>query len=228
MTSLEKNLAWIKAFFIVGMVFLSACKSHVMVNETSELPTDIEKILLLPFSDMPAVYGENVNIRCPLSGNVYMTGKVAKGSVDMLTDHLVDLLKDSKDFKLIPPSQAEGVLPGFMSKDNIRLSELQLLIETGRALGADAVIVGHVYRFKERVGNKYSVDSPASVTFDLHLIHMDSGRLIWSGHFHETQRSLSEDLFQIGTFLRRKGKWITAKEMATSGLEDLIETRLVR
>ena len=224
MVLFEKYVGLIKILLIMGIVFLSACKTHVVVNETSELPTDIEKILILPFKDMSAVYGENVNVRCPLSSNVYMTGKVAIGSVDILTAHMFDLLKDSKDFKLIPSSQAEGVLPGLLSKNTTRLPELQLLVETGRALDADAVIMGHIYRFKERVGNKYSVDSPASVTFDVHLIHVDSGRMAWNGHFHETQRSLSEDLFQIGTFLRRKGKWITAKEMATSGLEDLLKT----
>ena len=224
MALFEKYVGLIKILLIMGVVFLSACKTHIVVNKTSEMPTDIEKILILPFKDMSAVYGENMNIRCPLSSNVYMTGKVAIGTVDMLTDHMFDLLKDSKDFKLIPSSQAEGVLPGLLSKNTTKLPELQLLVETGRALDADAVIMGHIYRFKERVGNKYSVDSPASVTFDVHLIHVDSGRMAWNGHFHETQRSLLEDLFQIGTFLRRKGKWITAKEMATSGLDDLLKT----
>jgi hypothetical protein len=46
---------------------------------------------------------------------------------------------------------------------------------------------------------------------------------MWSGIFDETQRALSEDLFQLGTFLRRKARWITAEKMASSGLEDLLK-----
>ena len=32
-----------------------------------------------------------------------------------------------------------------------------------------------------------------------------------------------QDLLQIGTFLKRKGQWITAEEMAFSGLKKIIK-----
>jgi hypothetical protein len=104
------------------------------------------------------------------------------------------------------------------------LSEQDLWIETGRDLGADAVIVGHLYRFRERIGTQYSVEVPASVAFDIHLIGVRDGRLLWSGKFDETQQSLFEDLYQLGTFLSRRGRWITAQELAVSGLEGVLET----
>jgi len=50
------------------------------------------------------------------------------------------------------------------------------------------------------------------------------GRVLWSGHFNETQRSLSEDLYQLETFIKRKASWITAREMAQAGLEDILDT----
>ncbi len=86
-------------------------------------------------------------------------------------------------------------------------------------------MVGHIYRFRERIGTRYSVDSPASVAFDIPLISVKNGRILWVDHLDETQRSLSENLFQLGTFLRRKGTWITAEEMAISGLEDMLLNR---
>lgn len=110
-----------------------------------------------------------------------------------------------------------------LAADKKELSERDILVEIGRALYADAVLVGHVYRFKDRVGTRYSVDSPASVAFDIHLVDVSNGSMLWVGHFDETQRSLFENLFKIGTFLRRKGTWITAEEMAVSGLEDVLQ-----
>ena len=74
------------------------------------------------------------------------------------------------------------------------------------------------------MGTEYAVSSPASVAFDLHLIRVKDGRVLWSGHFDETQRPLSDNLFHLGAFLQRKAKWVTAKEMAVSALENMLKT----
>ena len=52
----------------------------------------------------------------------------------------------------------------------------------------------------------------------------DNIHLLWNDHFDETQRPLSENLFQLGSFLQRKAKWITANEMAVSGLKDILKS----
>ncbi len=210
---------------LITIIFVfSACKTDIIVPETTSVPISIENLLILPFKDMSAVYGENLSVRCPLCGNIFTTGNVAKGADNILTERLISLIENRKGFKLIPTSQALGVLSALLSKNEKSLSEYELLIETGRSLNADAVMVGYVYRFRQRLGNRYSVDTPASVAFDIHLIRMADGRILWVGHFDETQRSLSEDLFQLGTFLKRKGTWITAKELAISGLENVLQT----
>ncbi|MBW1812882.1 MAG: hypothetical protein JRJ39_04170 [Deltaproteobacteria bacterium] len=116
-----------------------------------------------------------------------------------------------------------------ISKNNQSSSELELLMEAGRAANADAVIVGYLYRFQQRVGSRISADTPASVAFGIHLIDVKTRRQLWEGHFDETQRPLSENLFNIGKFIKRKASWVTAEEMAAeemavSGLEELLET----
>jgi hypothetical protein len=52
---------------------------------------------------------------------------------------------------------------------------------------------------------------------------VNSGRVIWSGHFDETQQALNENLFQLGKFIKRKARWVTAQEIAVSALENLFE-----
>ncbi|PLX54402.1 MAG: hypothetical protein C0611_00190, partial [Desulfobacteraceae bacterium] len=183
----------------------------------------IEKILILPFKDMASLFGESVNGRCPVCGKVFTTGDVAESAVVMLTEHLFTLLKDRKDIELIPSSQAQGVMSGLLAGSNKTLEERALQLEIGRALNADAIFAGYIYRFRERVGGEYSVDLSASVAFDIHLIRVEDGRVLWSAHLDETQRPLSDDLFRLNLFLRRKAKWITAKEMAISGLEDMLK-----
>jgi len=212
-----------KVFLLTGIVFFSACGGDNIVREKPPDLSIIEKILILPFKDMASVFGDSVNGRCPVCGKVFTTGEVAESAAGMLTEHLFILLKDRKNIELIPSSQAQGVMSGLITGSKKELQERDLQLEIGRALNADAIFAGYIYRFRERVGAKYSVDLPASVAFDIHLIRVEDGRVLWSAHLDETQQVLSDDLFRLGLFLRRKAKWITAKEMAISGLEDMLK-----
>ena len=219
------NLRCMARIGIITLIFLScACRSDLIVPETPVATSGIEKLLILPFKDLSSLYGKNVNVRCSLCGNVFSTGDVETFAVDILTDRLISIIKSRNDFELIPSGQAKGAMSVLLSADKSELSERDILLKIGRALYADAMIVGHVYRFKDRVGTRYSVDSPASVAFDIHLIDVSKGNILWVGHFDETQRTLSENLFKIGTFLQRKGSWITAEEMAVSAIEDVLRT----
>ena len=218
------NYKLFKILFIACILSLTACKTAVIIEENSQAIVDMENILVLPFKNMSNVYGENVNVRCPVCGKVLMVGKIKKNVEHDLTEHLYSLLKDRESIQLIPPNQAEGVLIELLSNSNISLSEKDMIIQAGRTLGADAVIYGVVYRYVERVGTKYAVDSPASVAFDIHLIHVADGSLLWSGYFDETQESLSQNLLNLGTFIKRRASWISAREMAMSGIEDIMKT----
>ena len=223
MKPLQTYNVFFKVFLLTCIVILSACGKDTIVKGTTPDLSGIKKILILPFKDMASVFGEGVNGRCPVCGKVFTTGEVAKDASDILTENLFDLLKDRKDFELIPSSQAQGVMARLLAGSKQELQERELQLEIGRALNADAIFVGYIYRFRERVGGKYSVELPASVAFDIHLIRTVDGRILWSAHLDETQRPLSDNLFGLSLFLRRKAKWVTAKEMAISGLKDMLK-----
>jgi TolB-like protein len=220
----NKATAWIKIFLLTVMLCLPGCTKNVAVKENVFSISGKDKILIFPFKNMAEVYGENVNIRCPICGKVFMTGEIAEDADNMLTEQLFVLLEDRKDIQLIPPSQSQGVVSDLLSEDQKNLSELDLLVETGRVLKANWVVSGNIFRFRQRVGGKYSVDLPASVAFDIHLIRVSDGRLLWNDHFDETQQPLSENLFKLVPFLQRKARWITANEMAVSGLKDVLKS----
>jgi hypothetical protein len=220
----NKTIGLIKIFLLTVMLFLPGCKTNIVVQENVLPPSGIKKILIFPFKNMSTAYSGNVNSRCPICGKVFMTGKVAEDADNMLTEQLFILLKDREDIKLIPANQSQEVMSDLLSDHKKKLSEQDLLVEAGRALDADAVLAGYIYRFRERIGTRYSVDLPASVAFGIHLIRVADGGLLWNGNFDETQRSLSNNLFQLGSFLRRKARWVTANEMAVSGLKDILKS----
>jgi hypothetical protein len=211
-------------YFFVVLLLLTACKTNVVVTESSDTLFSMEKLLILPVRDMSAVYGAGASARCLVCGNVVMTGEVAEGATEFLSDSLYSALESKGDFELVPPGQAQGVLSNLLYGDTGTLSERALLVKTGQALNADAVLAGYIYRFRERIGSRYAVKSPASVAFDIHLIRVADGRVLWSGQFNETQKSLSENLLGLETFLKRKASWVTAREMAQAGLEDILQS----
>lgn len=180
-------------------------------------------MLVLPFRNMTEEYGKEGIVRCPLSGTVFVAGKVMKGFDQLLTDQLIHILNNSTDFNLVFSHQPEAMSVSFSYAESL-FAERDFLVMTGRKAKVDIVLAGYIYRFRQRVGNQYAIQSPASVAFGLHLIKVADSSNVWYAHFDETQRSLSENLFGLKQFFKRKAKWITAEEMAISGLEDMLKT----
>lgn len=200
---------------ILAVIILSSCMSKDIALETDYDLSGIEKILVLPFKDMTMIYGEDASVRCSVCGRVFITGRVSVDAVENLNNSLVSNLKRIKKYKIVTSS---------LVGEEQTISERKLIVKKGREYNADAVIAGYVYRYRERIGNRYSVKSPASVAFGTHLISTKNGCNLWSGHFDETQRSLSENLFKLKKFIKRKASWISADEMAICGLEEMLGT----
>jgi hypothetical protein len=207
----------------MALFLLAACHSNLIVTETHFALSGTEKMLVLPFRNLTEEYGKEGIVRCPLSGTVFMAGEVMEGSEQRLTDQLIHILNNSTDFSLVFSNQPEA-MSVFISYAESKFADRDFLVKAARKAKADIVLTGYIYRFRQRVGNQYAIQSPASVAFGLHLIKVEDGSNVWYAHFDETQSSLSENLFGLKQFFKRKAKWITAEEMAISGLEDMLKT----
>jgi hypothetical protein len=181
----------------------------------------IKSILVLPFDNLSKIYGEAGLIKCPLCDYYFEAGPVPPNAVDWLTEQLIGKLRQQTTAALIThdrsfdhskPASSTGML-----------SERKLMAQAGRSVKTDAVLTGYIYRYEERVGTPYAASRPASVAFSLHLIRSADGADIWFGYVDETQQTLSENLFNITAFWQRKGRWVSADEMAGDGLTKLLD-----
>jgi len=91
-----------------------------------------------------------------------------------------------------------------------------------RTKKADAVLLYTLQRFTEREGAEYSIISPASVSFDYKLIQAETGQILCSGIFNETQQPLLADMFQFLKKAKRGFKWLSAEELARDGFQQKI------
>lgn len=207
---------------LIGVLAMSVClpsctpRGRVPAKAPHKV-ADIKTILVMEF-DVPSERNEaGGSVRCAVCGAVFTSGGTDWGATDYMTEQLLTFLKAGTAYELIPPGPGEGVRSQILS-ESVGLSERDLLVEIGRRLRVDAVVKGTVYRFRQRVGTRFSVDTPASVAFDIHMIRVADGRLIWQGKSDVTQQSLSEDLLKLGSFIRGGGGWLTAEELGRSEL----------
>lgn len=93
----------------------------------------------------------------------------------------------------------------------------------GKAVNADGVLYGEVWRFRDRLGSEYGARFPASVAFRLALLEVASGKTVWQGEFDQTQQPLSENLLDWWMFWRVGPRWFTGAELSQLGVEQLLE-----
>ena len=99
---------------------------------------------------------------------------------------------------------------------------LEYWIEVGRCMKTDYLLVPQILYWRERVGDSYTVESPASVVLDFYLIQIAEPNGIVRKHYDETQKSLSEDLGHAEKFFNRDGKWVSAKYLAVEGMDIML------
>ena len=183
----------------------------------------IDKVAILPFENMSALHGSGTSVRSPITGRVFVTGPVVRQSDQFLTARLVTHVRRDTHFAIVPSRDADAIMTGLTEQQGRDWPLRRLVARTGQRLGADAVIVGHVYRFRERTGGGAASETPASVAFDIYLIDCQQEQVRWSAFYDYTQQALSDNLGGIGNFFRRGGRWVRAEELATIAMEDIFE-----
>ncbi len=97
-------------------------------------------------------------------------------------------------------------------------SSLEMARLVGRKINCNAILESRVWRFEDRVGGAFTAKSPASVSFDMRLIGIETGTVLWSVRFDEVQKSVMENLYEFGKARSRGFTWITAEELMDEGV----------
>lgn len=87
--------------------------------------------------------------------------------------------------------------------------------------GAEAVLVGNVLRYQERVGEAVGSTRPAAVGFEVTLYGAPDGARLWRGTFDERQKALSENVLNAARYPGRGSRWLSAGELARWGAEEV-------
>jgi len=195
---------------IRGFLFLSLLFGMLLTSGSEGRTETKPRLVILPFL-VERVEDPEKGVLCPVCKGIRRSGEIVPGSQNTLIDLLYAKMEANGTFQIIAQKNVEEILLHSPSS-----------VQVGKKLEADFIFIGYLFRFEERIGSSLGVERPASVSFDLHLFRLRDEKMVWLGKFDETQRPLSENLFKIWSFIRRKGSWLTAAELASVGMDEML------
>jgi hypothetical protein len=197
------------------LLFAVAC-SFGSQNIQTRHSTDIEarrirRIAVVPPSSTSSEQKAKTPYTSPSPAD---TKTSEQDAADLLAKFVYSGMTSMPGWQIVGDSEVRDVADSLES-----MSEPARLRKIGEMAYADAVMVGRVQRYRERVGNELGVKSPASIAFVIDLIDVRRGDVVWSARFDETQRPLSENVLGIGDIGQRGIKWLTADQLMQDGVK---------
>ncbi|MDA2919787.1 hypothetical protein MYX76_09900 [Desulfobacterota bacterium AH_259_B03_O07] len=196
-------------FYLTLVLCFNLISCVYPVKETgsdSKRSVDINKIAVIPLFTKPE-YRNAI----PVERNRFLTSELyheMNNKIKGIT--IVALGSSTEEFMTL-------------KEENPGLGYVNLALEVGRNLNSDAILIGNISAFREREGGELGTPSPASVAFEVQLLNPVSGVKIWEVYYAETQEDLFQNVTKIGKFFKRKGKWVTANQLAKEGVVDVVD-----
>ena len=205
---------------LFGAIFLCSCaapSTSVSLSGTGGL---YKRIAVLPFQQANPEDVMGQLVPRDIAGQTDLSADSAENIVESL---FLKKMQENRKIEVIPVDETNGLYRR-LATESISTKEADLIRRLGKELNADAILVGYVYRYNERKGTAYAVEKPASVAFEIQLVDTKEGKRSWRAVFDKTQRSLMENLFQFRFFVKEKGQWVTAKDLAEEGVEQIMQS----
>jgi hypothetical protein len=114
---------------------------------------------------------------------------------------------------------ADSARASLIEEELIKARPETVAATVAKRLQVDAVLIGLVSVYQERVGGRLGADPAAAVGFEVKAVAAD-GQVLWVGNYYERQRPLTEDV--LG-FVQRMGMFVTAEELAQYGVDEMLK-----
>jgi len=207
------------AVILIGfLLILNSCSQPKRTYLPYGVGKNINSILVLPFE----VCSENGRsfFYCPV--REVISGYVEPSARETMNNLLKKILSNYAsyyNFVFLSQNEFENIISQILEETN---DPVEIVKELSKKTNTQAVLYGRIYRFRERKGSSFSIVEPASVAFAIVLYDGNKGGILWMEEFDETQKPLSENVFNIKLYGRVK--WLTAEELAERGLMRIFST----
>ena len=223
-----KPTQWIILFSIMMLLCQGTGRiAGAEPDEPEEPPTRIYRTIgVMPFFmgrwNPKAKEAEQNMLACSLAQVCAPDPSIRLGADRAMTRMVFDWLNIRFDRELVPlerSREAFAELAVDLENDTPR----KLTMDLGKMIGADLIVTGTVWRYRDRGGVDGFPDSPASVGFVVYLVVVETGTRIWQGIFGGFQKSLTS--ISLRPSLNKEGslKWLSANELAKRGVNEAMK-----
>nr|MBF0221702.1 hypothetical protein [Desulfobulbaceae bacterium] len=193
----------LRSSILLSLCILTACVAKdTDTTEIQQIDRQISTIAILPV----------VSVAEKSDSFSYSQLKKQERGVEVLTEIVYDYFTDYNNITILNDEKVDSFDVSYTANRTAQA------LSIAKNLGADAVMTINMNRYIDRDGGKYSVQHPASVSFDYRLMHAGNGQTLCSGVYDETQKSLTDNLLSFKSIFKRKLQWVTAEELAREGI----------
>jgi hypothetical protein len=220
MLSLKKSnfLGWLFLLIIISG-FISCTPQEKPQPLPPRISETLKTIVVIPF-DYYCPTETPLPFDCPVKGIIPGTIEPeAKEIMNQLLRRELPKLVNKYNFIFLKQTDFETLLEEAL---NTSKNPQEVIRFIANKTGAQGILYGKIFRFKERKGLSWSVEEPASVAFTLVLYYGETGTILWQMEFDETQKPLSENMLNLSLY--GKIKWLKAEELAERGLQKILKS----
>ncbi len=202
---------------ILILIFLSACfHKKNNIKQTEFIIKKPAKVIILPFVKVNNTIQRKIKCNSPDKSVVcsYKSDEFKLIGRQLATKFYFALINKRKDYEPVELDDVENAFQKNISQININ--------DIVDRFKIDYIIEGYVYKFIERKGSEYSVVEPATVHFVVVIRNAVTGEIVWQKDYYEKQKALSKNLLNVFNFFKRKGRWLTALELAEHGINKIV------
>ena len=204
-----------------GLLLLTGCSgAKVTTRASNELSRyHVKTVAVLPFTTIGTPQMRD-------QGDPYLSTPQGVRRSDISVGVQSNVEPPPRQTVTVPSSAAEKVTQLFWARQaaaalggaTAKLMPEKAAADVAVKLKADAVLIGQVLVYQERVGSRLGANPPASVGFEVKVVAAD-GQVLWVGNYYERQRPMTEDF--LG-FIHR-WSFVTADELAEYGVENVLD-----
>ena len=140
----------------------------------------------------------------------------------MMTTLVDQQVRDRYGQRVVAEAKVQAAVARIRLKD-VHITPRALARKLNKALNVELVMVGTVWRYRERGAILGVPDSPASLAFALYLVDARSGMQLWRGMFDGTQQTVLSNLLHAKKQLKMGLTWLSADELAHHGVQEVFE-----
>jgi len=213
----------IAVWCIAGLMVDGYLTNRIAAQSRAEpIKIQWEKIGVLPFFKGRRSADTGETLICPICELSFKSENIKDGADRAITSYVQEALERRYGDKVIALDEVSRVYQE-IPRDDTKDTPRSLAQKAGEALGADLMIAGTVWRYRDRVRDPMGPGRGASVAFDMYLMEVPSGKAVWKAKFDETQRPLTEDIRGAKKLIKKGARWLSADELARYGVEEVFK-----